>query len=202
MKVTVTKTGAWLSAKNALSADMAGAVRAALAQEAEFMADKVRDALARGPHEKLSPLTLRARRLGLGGGGQKFQGTKPLLRSRDLYNSIAAVPNASSTAFHVGVPRAARARNGQSLARLADIHERGRTIVMALTPKMIRFLFGVLLKGAPKREGNEKGKGTKVLVIHIPARPFLGPAFAKWGPTALPRFEKNLLRELKGVFGR
>lgn len=202
MKVTLTKTGDWVVAHAAVSTDISAAVRVALRQEAEFMADKVREALKNGPHEKLSPLTLRARRLGLGGGG-KFKGTKPLIRSGDLLNSIAALPNATEDEFFVGVPRAARVKGGGSMVRLADVHERGRTIVMKMTPKMIRFLFGVLLKDLPRKAGPATGNatGTKILVIHIPARPFVGPAFEAWSPTSLDRFRANLVAELKGVLG-
>lgn len=204
MKVTITKTGAWVAAQGALATNISQQVRTALQQEAEFMADKVREALKQGPHTPLSPLTLRARRLGIG--GKKFRGTKPLFRTGDLYNSIAATPDATGDAFFVGITRSARAKNGESLVRLADVHERGRTIVMKMTPKMIRFLFGVLLKGVARGggggTGGPVGGGTKLLVIHIPARPFIGPAFAKWGPTSLERFRNNLAAELKGVFGK
>lgn len=204
MKVTITQTGAWLAAHNAVSTNITAAVRVALRREAEFMADKVRDALKNGPHEKLSPLTLRARRLGIG--GPATRGTKPLLRTGDLYNSIAATPDMTGDAFFVGISRSVRSRTGESLVRLADVHERGRTIVMKMTPKMIRFLFGVLLKGVARAGGGGgasggAGGGTKILVIHIPARPFIGPAFTEWSPTSLDRFRANLAAELKGVFG-
>lgn len=194
MKIKITPLGGWVAAQQALSADLGKAVRTALAQEAEFLADKVREKLKVGPHTPLSPLTLRARRLGIG--GSKFRGTKPLLRTGDLRNSIAAIPDAQGLAYFIGIPRSARSRDGQYLVRLADVHERGRTIVIKLTPKVARFLFGVLLKGAPKRGGSSPGGPgkTKILVIHIPARPFIGPAFAAWSPTSGQRFMATLER--------
>ena len=58
---------------------------------------------------------------------------------------------------------------------------------------MKRFLF-VLLRQAGKEPTGGSGRG--VVVVEVPARPFLRPAFEKFRPGAGRRFLERIAREL------
>lgn len=197
MNVKIARVGDWAIAKKALSADLQAHIKTALAYEAEFLADAVRTRFKKGPHAKLSPFTIASRRL------QGFRGTKPLFRRGDMFNSIKATPGSGGTEYFVGVSRRARGKNGKPMANLADVHERGRTIVLEMTPKMRAFL-GVLMSKMPPGSRSKAGAGaskTGILVIRIPARPFVGPVFEELGPTSLDRFAAHLTELLEGSLG-
>ncbi|WP_239014420.1 phage virion morphogenesis protein [Archangium violaceum] len=133
-----------------------------------------------------SPLTLAARQL------EGFGGTKALLVRGDLRNSITVIVEGDE-AF-IGVPRSARSRNGESLVELARVHEYGSApIVIPLTPRMRRYLFALL-----KRAGQEPtgGTGRGVVVVQVPARPFLRPAFEKFRQGAGRRFLERVAKHL------
>lgn len=140
---------------------------------------------AAGSWAALSDLTIRARKVA------GFGGTKILIRSSDLRNSIKVTPISNGVIF-VGVHRTAGTSKGGNLAivNLGYIHEFGATVKVVVTRKMQRFLFGVLLKtkkGRNLRGRFSKGKGGggggsgrfkvgATLTIKIPARPFIAPA--------------------------
>ena len=78
-------------------------------------------------------------------------------------------------------------------ADIAAVHEFGATILIRVTDKMRGFLFGVLFAGQPRKESSGKGGSSGgIIVVRIPARPFIRPTYAKWGPTSGERFLKNL----------
>lgn len=109
-----------------------------------------------------------------------------------MRNSITVIVEGDE-AF-IGVPRSARSRNGESLVELARVHEYGSApIVIPLTPRMRRYLFALL-----KRAGQEPtgGTGRSVVVVQVPARPFLRPAFEKFRQGAGRRFLERVAKHL------
>lgn len=172
----VRRTGPWPLARQLLAslpARLAPVMRAALAQEAHQLRAQLVEGLtqqapAGAAFRPLAPLTLAARRLG------RFAGTKALLRTGDLRNSIAVLT--TSAGVFIGIARTARAADGRSLVDLAQVHEFGTApIVIPITPAMRRYL-AVLFREAGRPQA--AGPSTGVVVVHIPARPFMRPVFA------------------------
>lgn len=190
----VQRTGDWGLAGRLLGAGptrLRSAIGTAIRQEAHAL----RTEIVRGLTEQApggepiappAPLTLAARKLA------GFGGTKALLVRGDLRNSIAVVVEGDE-AF-IGILRTARAKNGESAADLAKLHEfGGPPVVIPITPKMRRFL-AVLFKQAGKEPGTGSGRG--VIVVQVPARPFLRPAFEKFREGASRRFLERVAKEL------
>ena len=184
--MTVKRTGDWALARRILAAGPARIERAvdqALRQEAELLRGEVVQGITKqAPGGEAmappAPLTLAARK------ARGFGGTKSLMVSGDLRNAIAAIVTGGE-AF-VGVPRKARTPDGQALVDVAKIQEFGSDpIVIPMTAAMRRFVFA-LLKAAGHESGGGGGKG--VVVVKVPARPFLRPAFAKFAKGAQARF--------------
>ena len=172
----VRRTGPWPIARRllaALPARLAPVVRAAVAQEAHQLRAQLVDGLTRqapagAAFRPLAPLTLAARRL------RRFAGTKALLRTGDLRNSIAVL--ITSAGAFIGIARTTRAADGTSLVDIAQVHEfGGPPTVIPITPAMRRYL-AVLFReaGRPATPGPHGG----VVVVQVPARPFLRPVFA------------------------
>ena len=144
------------------------------------------------PIRPLAATTLAARRL------EGFEGDKALLRRADLRNAISVTVR--GLAAFVGVPR--KTVHGKNLADIAKMNEFGfGPIVIAITEAMRRFLFALfreLGEGAGGGAGGS-GSGDGVVVIHIPARPFLLPAFDKWRRGVRERFLRRIGGDLFGV---
>jgi hypothetical protein len=178
--VNVKETGDWELAVE-LTGQASSRFDAALAKVLEREANRARGVviskLGLGPPQ--SPNTIKT-----GGGG------KPLVRSGELKGSINVVRRGAHQ-FFIGVPASA----GRSM-KLGRIHERGATIVQAMTPKQRRFLFAKLGGGDISDR-----PGTGILVIRIPARPFIGPAFDAWSREAKRRVPRELAKELGGDYG-
>lgn len=184
--MSVQKSGDWVVARRLLAAGptrLKTAIGTALRQEAQLLRKEIVQGLTKQAPggEALappSPLTLAAREM-KGRGG-----TKALLVRGDLRNSVSAIVQGDE-AF-VGVPRKARTQNGRAMVDVARVQEFGEgPIVIPMTPAMRRFLFALLRKAdVEPREGSGKG----VVVINIPARPFLRPAFRKFSEGAQQRF--------------
>jgi hypothetical protein len=192
--MSVRKTGDWALARRILAegpAKLRGSIGTAMRQEAELLRGEIVNGItAQAPggeaFKPLSPLTLAARKLA------GFGGTKALLVRGDLRNSIAAIVRGDE-AF-VGVPRKARSKDGRSLVDVAQVQEFGSNpIVIPITPRMRRFLFA-LLRQAGKEPSGGSGKG--VVVVTIPARPFLRPAFKKFSEGAQRRFLGRVAAQL------
>jgi len=165
----------------------------ALRREAEGLRAEIVDGLtnqAPGGHpiEPLAATTLAARRL------EGFDGTKALIRRADLRNAITVTVR-GLRAF-VGVPR--KTVHGKDLADIAQMNEFGfGPIVIAMTDGMRRFLFALLREaGSDVGTGHGGGGGTGMVIVHIPARPFLRPAFELWRAGARERFLKRVGRGL------
>lgn len=171
------------------------AISIAVFREAHRIASDMRRRYREGPHIPLSPLTLAARRHPAPSTGRsKFGGSKPLIVTGSLAAAPRVVPATpdDSARYFVGILRNAKSKDGRALVSVAEIHEFGKTIVMKLTPKMRRYLFGVLLKQAGASPNGSSGSGTGLIVIRIPARPVIRPAFE----AAMPHIADNIRASL------
>lgn len=192
--MAVMRTGDWARARQLLAAGpqrLRSAIGVAIRQEAQGLRNEIVQGLtsqAPGgePIKPPAPLTLAARQL------DGFGGTKALLVRGDLRNSITVIVEGDE-AF-IGVPRSARSSGGESLVDLAQLHEYGGPpVVIPITPKMRRFLFALLRQAGKEPTG---GSGRGVVVVQVPARPFLRPAFEKFREGASRRFLERVAQQL------
>src|SRR3990167_1910592 len=192
--MAVMRTGDWARARQLLAAGpqrLRSAIGVAIRQEAQGLRNEIVQGLtsqAPGgePIKPPAPLTLAARQL------EGFGGTKALLVRGDLRNSITVIVEGDE-AF-IGVPRSARSSGGESLVDLAQLHEYGGPPrLIPITPKMRLFLFALLRQAGKEPTG---GSGRGVIVVQVPARPFLRPAFEKFREGASRRFLERVAREL------
>lgn len=192
--MAVMRTGDWGRARQLLAAGpqrLRSAIGVAIRQEAQGLRNEiVRGLTSQAPGgEPIKPpaqLTLAARQL------EGFGGTKALLVRGDLRNSITVIVEGDE-AF-IGVPRSARSSGGESLVDLAQLHEYGGPpVIIPITPKMRRFLFALLRQAGKEPTG---GSGRGVIVVQVPARPFLRPAFEKFREGASRRFLERVARQL------
>ncbi len=197
--MSVQKTGDWAVARRILRAGpirFKAAVGTALRQEAQLLRTEIVQGITKQAPggEALappSPLTLAAREL-KGRGG-----TKALLVKGDLRNSVTAIVKGDE-AF-IGVPRKTRAQGGKTLVDVAQVQEYGKgPIIVPMTPAMRRFLFALLRKAGEEPKG---GSGKGVVIINVPARPFLRPAFKKFSQGSQARFLARVAA-LSGLGGR
>jgi len=184
----VRKTGDWALARKLLTGSpvkLKAAVDTALHQEAQLLRKEIVQGITKQApggesFKPLSPLTLAARKLA------GFGGTKALMVRGDLRNAIAAIARRGE-AF-VGVPRKARGKDKGSLIDVAKVQEFGAgPFVVPMTPAMRRYLFALIRRSGEEPTG---GSGRGVVVVSIPARPFLRPAFK--------RFEKGVQKRFLG----
>jgi phage gpG-like protein len=192
--MAVMRTGDWARARQLLAAGtqrLRSAIGVAIRQEAQGLRNEIVQGLtsqAPGgePIKPPAPLTLAARQL------EGFGGTKALLVRGDLRNSITVIVEGDE-AF-IGVPRSARSSGGESLVDLAQLHEYGGPpVIIPITPKMRRFLFALLRQAGKEPTG---GSGRGVVVVQVPARPFLRPAFEKFREGASRRFLERVAQQL------
>jgi len=197
--MSVQKTGDWAVARRILRAGpirFKAAVGTALRQEAQLLRNEIVQGLTKQapggqPLVPPSPLTLAAREMKWRGG------TKALLVRGDLRNAVSAIVQGDEAIS--GVPRRARAQGGKALVDVAQVQEFGKgPIIVPMTPAMRRFLFALLRKADQQPKG---GSGKGVVVINIPARPFLRPAFKKFSQGAQARFLARVAA-LSGLGGR
>ncbi|MBK7078502.1 MAG: phage virion morphogenesis protein [Myxococcales bacterium] len=192
--MAVSRTGDWARARRLLTAApqrLQAAIGTAVRQEAHALRNEIVQGLTRQapggePLKPPSPLTIAAREL------EGFGGTKALIVRGDLRNSITVVVQGDE-AF-IGVSRSARSKDGASMVDLAKLHEfGGPPVIIPMTPKMRRFLFALLRQAGKEPTG---GSGRGVIVVQVPARPFLRPAFDKFREGASRRFLERVAREL------
>lgn len=190
--MSVGRTGDWALARRLLAAGpmrLKGAIGTAVRQEAQLLRKQIVEGITNQapggkPIAPLAATTIAARQLA------GFGGTKALIRRGDLRNSITVIVEGDE-AF-VGVSRSARGKGGASLANVAEIHEFGAgPFIVPMTPRMRRFLFAVLRRAgvAPDSSG---GTGKGAVVIRIPSRPFLRPAFEEFKKGAQQRFLRRV----------
>ena len=192
--MAVSRTGDWARARRLLTAApqrLQAAIGTAVRQEAHALRNDIVQGLtsqAPGgePLKPPSPLTIAARQL------EGFGGSKALIVRGDLRNSITVIVQGDE-AF-IGVSRSARSKDGASMVDLAKLHEfGGPPVIIPITPKMRRFLFALLRKAGKEPTG---GGGRGIIVVQVPARPFLRPAFDKFREGASRRFLERVARGL------
>ena len=192
--MAVSRTGDWARARRLLTAApqrLQAAIGTAVRQEAHALRNEIVQGLTRqapggDPLKPPSPLTIAARQL------EGFGGSKSLIVRGDLRNSITVFVQGDE-AF-IGVSRSARSKDGAAMVDVAKLNEfGGPPVIIPITPKMRRFLF-VLLRQAGKEPTGGSGRG--VIVVQVPARPFLRPAFDKFRERASRRFLDRVAREL------
>jgi phage gpG-like protein len=192
--MAVSRTGDWARARRLLTAApqrLQAAIGTAVRQEAHALRNEIVQGLTRQapggePLKPPSPLTIAAREL------EGFGGTKALIVRGDLRNSITVFVQGDE-AF-IGVSRSARSKDGASMVDLAKLHEfGGPPVIIPMTPKMRRFLFALLRQAGKEPTG---GSGRGVIVVQVPARPFLRPAFDKFREGASRRFLERVARDL------
>lgn len=149
---------------------------------------------AGAPFAELSPLTLVMRKFRRG-----FGGSKPLIQTAALRNSISVVKVGGGAVF-VGVMRKA-SKKGVNVAELMEFGSKQYSIKM--TPKMRRFLMKAFRMAGLVSSGAKGSGGGGMLVIKIPARPFIGPVVDKEAKPAdvQRRFWENVAKDMGGDFG-
>ena len=199
MPPSVRRVGDWQVAHRILAAGplrLQKAMDRAVLQEAHLFRKEIVQGIANqapggNAFSPLAETTLATRRF------RGFRGTKALIVRGDLRNSITVVSR-HGEAF-VGVLRTARGRDGQSLVNVAEVQEFGsRPIVTAMSDKM-RGLLHKMFREAGLPPG--RGGGAPVIVVQVPARPFLRPVFDKLAPGASRRFAMRVSAALGGDFG-
>lgn len=192
--MAVSRTGDWARARRLLTAApqrLQAAIGTAVRQEAHALRNEIVQGLtSQAPGGETlkppSPLTIAARQL------EGFGGSKALIVRGDLRNSITVIVQGDE-AF-IGVSRSARSKDGASMVDLAKLHEfGGAPVIIPMTPKMRRFLFALLRQAGKEPTG---GSGRGVIVVQVPARPFLRPAFDKFREGASRRFLERVARGL------
>ena len=192
--MAVSRTGDWARARRLLAAApqrLQAAIGTAVRQEAHALRNEIVQGLTRQspggePLKPPSPLTIATRQL------EGFGGTKALIVRGDLRNSITVFVQGDE-AF-IGVSRSARSKDGASMVDVAKLNEfGGPPVIIPMTPKMRRFLFALLRKAGKEPTG---GSGRGVIVVQVPARPFLRPAFDKFREGASKRFLERVAKEL------
>jgi hypothetical protein len=192
--IDIRLVGDWQLADKILSVSstqMQVAADMAIGQEAEFYVGKIKQYMRSGSFAPLSPNTLAV------AGGKS--GGKPLFRSGDLRNAVTSVTTGDGT--FIGVPRGAPGGAGKPMVNIARVHEEGATIVMRMTPAMRRFLHARLPKriGPSLPSGKFNSSSTGIIVIKIPARPFIQPIYDKFGPGTEKRFVARLVKILAAM---
>jgi len=145
--------------------------RAAVSRDARFAAKQLKRAIkteGKSVGEKWPPLAESTR-----AGGRK----KPLQDTKTLLKSIKVKRFGART--FVGVDGSVRYPDGTSVATVAGTHEGGKVIIIPLTNKMRRAIFAKMRRRGSFKGGGGPGGGG-VMVIKIPARPFIKPTIDKF----------------------
>lgn len=209
LDVSVRKVGQWDRARELTGARAAlrlrRAERIAMKQEAQFARKKIIQGIRKQApggqrFKKVSKTTLATRR------ARGFRGRKALIVRADLRNSITV--KTSGDGEFIGVLRTARSRDGDRLVNIAEVMEEGRTLVQRATPKVLALLHRSFreggLRGRNVKRSVTVGASSQVLIIKIPARPFLNPVFEELygkGGKAQFRVLLRVARILKGDYG-
>jgi hypothetical protein len=195
--------GDWKVAREALDTLDKGFKKAAdraMLKEAHFLKGKIvqgfRDQAPGG--QAFAPLaksTLAIRK------AMGFGGTKALIERGDLRNSITVIKTEGG--IFIGVSRSAKSRDGKGLINVAKAHEEGTgTFAVPITEKSSAW-YHMMLRRAGIVVPPKGGGGHRIMIIKIPARPFIRPVFEKYGaPEGVrARFYANITRDLAGPFG-
>ncbi|WP_428261180.1 phage virion morphogenesis protein, partial [Haliangium sp.] len=158
------------------------AVDRAVEQEAHLCRKEIVQGLTSGSPggKRLAPLaasTLATRR------ARGMRGTKPLIARGDLRRSITV--RRTPRGVFVGILRSARSRDGERLVDIARVHEFGKVVVYRMNDKARRVVAMMMREAGVEPAG--PGSKNGIVVNKIPARPFLGPVFAKLKESAPAR---------------
>lgn len=190
--------GDWDRARRLTSGGLArltAAIERAVLYEGQMLRKEIIMVIRRQENFKpLSPWTLAARRL-----KRKRASTKALIDNGDLVGSINVVKVLSDQVF-VGIPRAARSKANKDLVNIGKIHEYGTDpFILPVSDGMSRYL-GLLIGKMRKKEiaslNNGNGVGSGAVVVQIPARPFLRPAFERWSKGVKQRLLKRIAKNM------
>lgn len=190
----IRRSGDWAKAGRVLAGSVRkirGGLQAAVRDEAR----RARDEVVRGVRKQApggraidgpSPLTLASRQL------EGVRGRGALRASGELLGAISFV--ARGLEAFVGIKSSARGRDGRRLADVAQAQEEGAgPIVIPMTEGMRRYL-GMLRSRTGERGGRVGGSGA--VVVRIPPRPFLRPAFELAIRGARQRLRDRVARSL------
>jgi hypothetical protein len=174
--IGVKLVGSWKQAQKMLAASPSTfdrALKKVVHEQAEQLAASIRKNILRNtpPPNAASTVALKG-------------SSKTLVKSGEMANSVQISWHGKFSAI-IGIPASAK----KALARLADIHEHGRVIVQQMTDKQRKFLHA-------RFPGMGSGTGTGIIVIHIPARPFIKPAFEEYNLKGKPKFLDAFTHEL------
>lgn len=202
--ITIKKVGQWERAAEALSQQtirrFGKAQQKAIAREAKqakkILISELRKRAPGGQRlDRLSRSTLAVRRhLGI-------TGTRPLIATGEFLRAISLLRADDSTYF-IGVPKSAKDKRGKSIAKVIDFQERGGTVTIKLTPKLLAFLRRSGMKRKRSRRGASSGR--KVLIVRIKPRPVFEPAFdayVKDSGAAKKRVAADIAKQLGGRYG-
>lgn len=208
--INVVKVGAWDMAAAWFShapLAMHAAMERGVAEEAKVLAGVARRIITnqgeKNPFKPLALLTLLDRRF------SGFRGKKALARRGDLRRAITTHPmrigGYMGSVWFVGILRTARGSDGQGLMNVGRIHEFGAgPYAVKATEKSWRRLMMIIRKAGlavGRRLGRNAGPASRVFIITIPARPFLGPAFDERFPGFHARMAARVARAATGYGG-
>ncbi|HET6346251.1 MAG TPA: hypothetical protein VFH51_15060 [Myxococcota bacterium] len=191
--IGIRKTGDWAAAINGVgraAKTFRRRAEKAVHQEAQHLRMLTVQGLTRqapggASIRPLAKLTLATRQL------RGFGGTKALIHRGDLRNSLRAVLREDSA--WVGVLRQAKAKEGRSLVDVAKVQEFGLApVVVKLTPRMRWYLMALLRAAGVRRKPRALRPGPGYIIVTIPPRPFLRPAWEQFQRGLKERFAKRL----------
>ena len=205
--LNVTKVGQWEAARDRVGprsiVRVRRAAKLAMRRQAQFarrmIVEGIRKQAPGGQKFKpLSATTIAIRKI------RGFRGTKALIVRGDLRNSITVKETA--TGAFIGILKSARSRDGSRLVNVGLALEEGRTFIMRATPKMLALLHKAFREGGASGSGSTSGSTASgsILIIKIPARPFVEPVFKKhFSDAKKTRFRVllEMARILKGDYG-
>jgi hypothetical protein len=150
--------------------------------------------LAGAPFAGLSPGTLVVRAF------RGFGGTKPLMVTGALRNSVSVVKLAGGAVF--GGIRRGTTKGGKGGANLAELHEYGGSWTQRMTARQRRFLAAAYRRAGQKFGTGAPGSG--MLRIRIPARPYVGPVVQRFAQPedVKARFWANVSKGMGYDLGR
>lgn len=171
------------------------ALRKATLQEGHYLRKQMLDYVKSSGDGAMKPLaasTLAVRRF------KGKNGTKPLIVTGGLRNSITVKALAGGDAVFIGVLASAE----QGRVKIAEIAERGITIVMPYTPRAHRFLMMAFRNAGIAGEDTGASRHA-IVVIRIPPRPVIAPVMEKYAKPAMvkARFELNMAVHMGGLLG-
>ncbi len=138
----------------------------------------------------LAPSTLATRR------ARGIRGTKPPHRARrSAPGHLGGFARRAACSWASCAPRAAA--TASSSVNVAKVHELGKVVVFRMTEKSRRYVAMMMRKaGVPPTGQSNKGG---IVVVKIPARPFIRPVFEKLSKGAPERVMKRVVRLLTGT---